>query len=120
VALCPATDIGLYAQWCAERTTGVIPEIYQAIVMAYGGTPQEQPERYAAHSALLHSDRLTMPIAISHGDNDAIIPVEESRRLAAAMEAKPNFTYIEHPDGHHDTPLHEFDMAGWLRQHVRA
>jgi len=114
VALCPATDIGQYAQWCAARATGIIGEINAAIVAAYGGTPDEQPERYAAHSAVQHAARLTMPALVIHGDNDATIPVEEARRLATAMEGRENFSYVEMPGGHHDSPLMAFDVRGWL------
>jgi len=114
VALCPATDIGAYARWCRQHPGGVIDEIYAAIVQAYGGPPEEQPEVYAAHSAVAHAARLTMPLFVCHGDDDKIIPVEESRRLAAALADVPTFSYLELPGGHHDSPLFAFDLEEWL------
>lgn len=118
VALCPATDIAAYTRWCRAHPGGVIDEIYQAIVDAYQGTPEEQPAKYAAHSAAAHADRLTMPIFVAHGDDDRIIPLEEARRLVDAMAGKSNLTYQEIPGGHHDSPLFAFDLEEWLEKHA--
>jgi pimeloyl-ACP methyl ester carboxylesterase len=120
VALCPATDIGAYARWCGTQSLPIVGEIYEAIVSAYGGTPDEQPQRYADHSALRHAERLTMPVFMSHGDDDALIPVEEARLLAAAMQGRSNFIYEEIPGGHHDSPLHHFDAESWLCEQLRT
>jgi len=118
VALCPATDIGGYARWCREHPGGVKDEIYAAIVNAYGGAPEEHPKVYAAHSALAHATRLTMPVFVCHGDDDALIPVDESRRLDAALAGVPTFTYVELPGGHHDSPLFGFEMGEWLEAYA--
>jgi len=118
IALCPATDIGAYARWCHRHPGGVIDEIYAAIVEAYGGTPEEQPAVYAAHNAVAHAARLTMPLFVCHGDDDRIIPVEESRRLAAVLTGASTFTYLELPGGHHDSPLFGFDLGEWLERHA--
>jgi pimeloyl-ACP methyl ester carboxylesterase len=118
VALCPATDIGAYARWCRLHPGGVIDEIYAAIVNAYGGTPEERLAVYAAHSAAAHAARLTMPLFVCHGDDDRLIPVEESRRLAAALAGVPTFTYLELPGGHHDSPLLGFEMGEWLEKYA--
>lgn len=114
-ALCSATDVGRYAGWCREHPGSVRDEIYQAIISAYGGTPEEAPAHYAAHSAELHAGRLTMPLLISHGDADEIIPIEESRRLVEAMHGASNLTYREIPGGDHDSPLFRCDLVGWLK-----
>ena len=105
VALCPATDLTSYYAWCRERNAGVIKEIADAIERSYGGPPAAQPKTYEAHSALKNAGSLTMPVYIAHGAADATIPVSQSRRLAAAMADAKNFTYVELPDGHHDSPL---------------
>jgi len=118
VALCPATGIGGYARWCREHPGGVKDEIYTAIIEAYGGMPEERPAVYAAHSVLAHARRLTMPLFVCHGDKDILIPVEESRRLAAALEGVSTFTYQELPGGHHDSPLFGFEMGEWLEKYA--
>jgi len=105
VALCPATDLTSYYAWCRERNTGVIKEIADAIEHSYGGPPAAQAKTYEAHSALKNAQLLTMPLYVAHGAADATIPVSQSRRLATAMADRKDFTYIEMPEGHHDSPL---------------
>lgn len=118
VALCPATEVAGYTAWCGAQATGIIGEIYQALVTAYGGTPDKQPERYAAHSAVGHADRLTMPVYLCHGDADTLIPVTESHRLLAALPPNADFTYRELPGGGHDAPLYQLEFLDWLRERM--
>ena len=118
VALCPATDLTGYLDWLSAYPDGIRREIGDAIVSAYGGAPAELPDIYAAHSALRHADRLTMPLYVAHGDNDPLIPVAGARRLADALADAPNFTYVEHPGGGHDTPLFEIDMERWVGEQL--
>ena len=114
-ALCPATDLASYHAWLLGHPTGVWDEIRRAIELAYGGTPAQRPEAYAAHSALAHADRLTMPLWLAHGDADGLIPVEQSRRLAQELAGRPGFGYLEIPSGDHDAPLLRGGMIEWLR-----
>lgn len=107
IALCPATDIGAFRTWCREHQQGspILRELADAIERAYGGPPAERPDAYAAHSAVAHAKRLTMPVFVSHGSADAVIPVEQPRRLAAALADRPTFKYHELPGGDHEKPL---------------
>jgi pimeloyl-ACP methyl ester carboxylesterase len=112
VALCPATDLAGYYAWCRARTEpGVLHEIANAIEQNYGGPPAGRGDVYHAHSALRHAARLTMPLFLSHGDADAIIPVAEARALVQAIGPRPTFFYEELPGGHHDTPLTSMPKA---------
>ncbi len=122
LTLCPATDLSSYWHWCQAHADKlpVLEQIHQAITAAYGGTPVTHPAVYHAHSALENADRLTMPIAISHGDADQIIPVEQSRRLIGRLQAHPALRYQEIPGGGHDDPLITFPVAlQWLLQSLR-
>ena len=105
IALCPASDLASYDQWCRQQDKPILQEIAAAIEKSYGGTPEEVPEIYRKHSALLNADRLVMPVFIAHGNADAIIPVEHSRVLADKMKHNNNFSYREIPGGGHDLPL---------------
>ncbi|MFA7160658.1 MAG: alpha/beta fold hydrolase, partial [Kiritimatiellia bacterium] len=109
-ALCPATDIARYWKFCAENGTkkAILGEIGAAIEKAYGGTPSAAPAAYEDNSALARAGRFDMPVFLAHGDNDAIIPVEESRTFAAALEkSNKKFIYTELNNGHHDSPIPE-------------
>ena len=121
VALCPATDMDTYYRWCrgCAQAPPVLHEIADAIESSYGGPPECQAETYLAHSAIEHADRLTMPVMIAHGSADTVIPVDESRRLAARLAGRPTFRYVELPDGHHDAPLPLCAEAlGWVLDRI--
>jgi len=117
IALCPATDLADYLAWCRGRTPPVLREIEAAIRSAYGGGPEDQPAVYRRHSAVAQARALTMPVVVAHAEADAIIPVEQSRRLAAALPAEAPFRYREIPGGHHDSPLVEL---GWAWSELRS
>ncbi len=110
IALCPATDLTDYVGWCHRQSLPILNEISAAILQAYGGDPQTQPETYRRHSAVLNARNLRMPVVVVHATGDAIIPVEQSRALASAMPTDAPFRYRE-IEGGHDTPLESFSWA---------
>lgn len=83
----------------------VLQDLAQAIISAYGGTPEQCPEVYEAHSVIAHADRLTMPFLLASGECDALVPVEKVRLEAEALRRQPRFTYWEVAGGDHDSPL---------------
>jgi pimeloyl-ACP methyl ester carboxylesterase len=104
-ALCPATDVGAYQEWCSRQTCPpVLSEIADAINAAYGGAPQERRQAFARHSCIRRAGRLSMPVFLAHGEADALIPVANSRALSAALR-NGNLRYVEMPGGDHDAPL---------------
>lgn len=109
-----ATDLATYYRWCRQQSAPILKEIADAIASSYGGTPEEAPELYARHSALLNADRLTMPLYFAHGGADATIPVSEARALVEKMTGKPTFRYLEIPGGGHDSPLYDTEGLVWL------
>jgi len=58
------------------------------------------------------AERLTMPVYIESGENDALI-AEVSRKIAATMKrgGRP-YSYLEIPEGTHRTPIEQID---WIR-----
>ncbi len=104
VVWCPATDlaelVGFLAAGEAEGGT-VLAEVRRAIEAGYG--PAGHSDTYARHSILANHRRLTMPVAVVHGDRDAMIPVAHARRLRDRMGSR--LWYREIPGGDHDAPL---------------
>ena len=119
VALGATTDLAAYCGWCVSHTNGIQPEIGQAIVRAYGGPPDKLPELYRRHSPLFNAERLTMPVFVAHGEQDALMPVAQARALAAKLKGRPTFTYVEITGGSHDAPLFCKEAIDWLLQQAR-
>ncbi len=105
--LLPGTpEAAAFDQSELARTQAIRQEIADSLELHYGGTPAEKPDIYDAHSPLFHTKCLQqIPIYLSHGTADALMPVSQSRRLAGALANHPHFTYIEIPGGNHDSPL---------------
>ena len=83
----------------------VLRQLATTVFAAYGGDLEERPELYEARSVLAHANRLTMPVILTMGEKDALIPVVESRKIAAAMADRGNFIYHEVPGGNHDAAV---------------
>ncbi len=121
IALCPATDLASYYQWCRERAkVEILQQIADAIVAAYGCNPDQCPDLYIDHSAQANVRRFNMPVYVAHGARDNIIPVTQSRALLRAIESKGIFHYCEIPEGDHDTPLRNMSEAlDWIMKRLR-
>lgn len=114
-ALGAISDPASYYTWCRIRSAPILREIASAVRDSYGGTPEEIPGIYAAHSALKRADRLTMPVYLCHGEKDTIMPVSQSRALAEALKNRTIFRYEELSGGGHDLPLGQVIPAlDWL------
>jgi len=83
----------------------VLQRLAKTVFAAYGGTLEEKPDLYRARSVLAHTDRLTMPVILTMGEADPLIPVAETRKIAAAMKGRSNFVYHEIPKGNHDSAV---------------
>jgi acetyl esterase/lipase len=80
------------------------PPALHEVVALLGGTPQEAPERYYDASPLSWIDGRTAPFLVVHGTQDDVVPVDQSRRLVAALRAAGvEVQYVELPGtGHND------------------
>ena len=98
-------DLGVWVDFASKSERPLLQDLAKTIFAAYGGTPQQKPHLYEARSVLAHADRLTMPVVLTMGESDPIIPVEETRKIAAAMRDRTNFAYCEVPGGNHDSAV---------------
>lgn len=107
------TDLAAYHAFCRGRAgVALLQEIADCLETHYGGTPAQQPEVYRAHSPINQAKKLQhMPIFLAHGTADPIMPVGQTRALAAALAENPRFAYVEIPGGGHDSPLSLGDWA---------
>jgi acetyl esterase/lipase len=63
------------------------PPALHEVVALLGGTVQEVPERYRDASPLTWIDRRSAPFLVIHRDQDDVVPIEQTRRLVAALRA---------------------------------
>jgi len=89
-----------------------------AIRESFGGTKQEIPGEYKNRSAEYWPERLTMPVGITAGGADSVVPPDSVRRLASILGklGRP-VLIIDRPDGGHETG---YDDARKIIEHAIA
>ena len=117
-ALGAATDMAAYHDWCMRHESGVQREVGLAIASAYGGPPAAAPALYRRHSPLFSAGRLTMPLFLSHGECDELMPVGQMRAMAEALRQNAAATWLEIRGGGHDSPLFTEAAIGWFEEMV--
>lgn len=79
-------------------------QFQDAISASYGGSKQNRPDEYRKRSAELAAEKLTMPIALTTGARDAIVPPDSVLRLARRLEERKSPVRLIHrPEGGHTT-----------------
>ncbi|MFM9963409.1 MAG: alpha/beta fold hydrolase [Planctomycetaceae bacterium] len=79
-------------------------QFQEAIAASFGGSKQDKPDEYRKRSAELNADKLTMPIAMTTGGKDTLVPPDSVLRLAEALKQQNRHVKSIHkPDGGHDT-----------------
>src|SRR5262245_3961071 len=78
-----------------------------------GGTPEAVPERYRDASPLSWVDAASSPFLIVHGLADDVVPIEQSRRLVAALSAAGvEVVYVELPQVGHGDLMSDWSLTG--------
>ena len=105
-----------FAAMHPERSDGVVSmngtanhleyENFQdAIAESFGGTKAQIPAEYKKRSAEYWPERLTMPIGITAGGKDDIVPSASVIRLAGVLKKlQPNVLLVVRETGGHNTP----------------
>ena len=96
----------------AENATANMMEyngFQDAIAASYGGTKKEIPQEYRSRSAELHVETLTMPIALTVGGKDRVVPPDSVRRLATHLQKHnaDRILLLDDPSGGHATNLED-------------
>ncbi|MEE2565473.1 S9 family peptidase [Hyphobacterium marinum] len=79
------------------------------------GDPRTESDRLRAHSPVNLAANFTVPVLLFHGDNDAIVPVEQSRDMARALEdAGVVHHYEEFRGGRHSLSLEGAEVRSIL------
>lgn len=76
-----------------------------AISASYGGTKQDKPDEYKRRSPELTPEKFTMPLALTVGGQDTLVPPDSVRRLARRLEqlGKKDLLLIDDVNGGHQT-----------------
>ena len=75
-----------------------------AIGASFGGSKVEKPEEFKKRSAEYWPERLTMPIALTTGGRDTVVPPESVQRLARVLTRLERPALLIHrPEGGHAT-----------------
>jgi pimeloyl-ACP methyl ester carboxylesterase len=98
-------DIFARLDYARNSSNEILQELARVTFAAYGGDLEEKHELYRQRSVLANADKLTMPVIITMGESDELIPVTETRKIAELMHNKSNFKYVEIPNGNHDSAL---------------
>lgn len=87
-------------------------QFQEFIAASYGGTKAEIPLEYKRRSAEYWPERFTMPVAITTGGKDALVPPDSCLRLAAILtKLNPHTLLIHRPEGGHATNLEDSTAA---------
>lgn len=80
------------------------PNFLPAIAESYGGTKAEAPAEYRRRSAEFFPEKFTMPLAVTTGGKDAVVPPASVLRLVEAVRPKNKHVLSLHrPEGGHET-----------------
>ena len=79
-----------------------------AIAESFGGTKAAIPDEYKKRSAEYWPERLKMPLAMTTGGNDTLVPPQSCQRLAGILKLLSCYLLLIHREnGGHATNLDE-------------
>jgi hypothetical protein len=83
-----------------------------AIIASYGGTKDQVPDEYKKRSAELWPDRFVMPVAVTTGGKDDVVPPQSVMRLVEKLQqAKRKVLSIHREAGGHSTNYEDTCVA---------
>lgn len=83
-----------------------------AIAESYGGTKEDSPDEYRKRSAEFFPERFTMPVAVTTGGADTIVPPASVLRLIDKLKGRnAQVLSLHRPDGGHSTSYEDTRRA---------
>jgi acetyl esterase/lipase len=128
----PSAVVDLYAPTDLRRLRASRPVTDESISLLLGASPNDAPDLYVAASPIQHVTAGAPPILILHGTDDAVVPIEQSRALAATLERAGVFhRTIELPGQRHgfglvagkfvlEDEIHEFLTSNWKSRDYKS
>ncbi len=110
------TDIGLmYSIWWSDASDEVRKYGYPTLI----ADPEKDAAQIAETSPLKNAKRLTQPLLMAHGDNDARVPIKHGKKFRDAVaDTNKNVEWIVYYDEGHGFYHDEHRIDYW--KHVEA
>jgi dipeptidyl aminopeptidase/acylaminoacyl peptidase len=84
------------------------PELQAWDEAAYGGTPDQVPERYARSDPMTYVDAVRAPVLVIAGEADPRCPIEGVTPWVDALRARNHPVEVDlYPEGHHTNSMQE-------------
>lgn len=98
------------ADW-AETYADSSDMLKDYVVAFFNGTPEEQPEQYAASSPISYAAQVTAPVLVMQGRNDSRCPARQMRQYEARLRALGKSIEVHWFEGGHGS----YDTAQAIR-----
>ncbi len=97
-------------------------QFQEAIAASFGGSKRERPEEYRQRSAELNAARLSMPIALTTGGLDRLVPPDSVQRLAEGLAKRDRRVRLIHrPEVGHETKYADaMEAFGFVFSQLKA
>lgn len=84
-----------------------------AIQASFGGTKEKIPAEYRKRSAEFFPEKFTMPVAITAGGNDTLVPPASVMRLGRAIKMRNPFVHLDFKDSRGHETDYESSLAAY-------
>ena len=97
-------------------------QFQDAIAASFGGSKQDKPDEYHKRSAELNAARLSMPIALTTGGLDRLVPPDSVQRLAEGLAKRDRRVRLIHrPEVGHETKYADaMEAFGFVFSQLKA
>ncbi|ACV48717.1 MULTISPECIES: alpha/beta hydrolase [Halomicrobium] len=106
-----SSSVAAAVGWAGIYDFRAFDEGHQSHADYLGGTREDVPEAYDFASPMGQTDVGTPPTLVVHGDADEVLPIEQARRYADAVDALSTAAFVVIEGGDHGFPDDAFDRT---------